>query len=66
MKIINTMKELNKTPESICQWCGQPNHIIWVHGHGQCSVCGYNIEECCKGETCEQPIDQNLTEEEVE
>jgi hypothetical protein len=57
------MKELNKTPESICQWCGQPYNIIWVHGHGQCSVCGYNIEECCKGETCEQPIDQNLAEE---
>jgi hypothetical protein len=21
-----------------------------VHGHGQCSVCGINIDECCRGE----------------
>lgn len=34
----------------ICSWCNQPTIIIWVHGHGQCSVCGYNIDECCRGE----------------
>ena len=60
------MDQINKIPKSICMWCVQPNHIIWVHGHGQCSVCGYNIDECCKGETCEQPSKQNLTEEETE
>lgn len=60
------MKEPNKISQSICLWCGQPNYIIWVHGHGQCSVCGYNIEECCKGETCEKPNEQNLTKEEME
>ena len=60
------MKEAAKSLKSICLWCGQPNHIIWVHGHGQCSVCRYNIDECCKGETCEQQIEQNLTKEEME
>jgi len=60
------MDHISKSPKSICLWCGQPNHIIWVHGHGQCSVCGYNIDECCKGETYEQPLKQNLTEEETE
>ncbi len=34
----------------ICNWCNQPSTIIWVHGHGQCSICGYNIDECCRGE----------------
>lgn len=34
----------------VCNWCNQPSTIIWVHGHGQCSVCGYNIDECCRGE----------------
>ncbi len=37
----------------ICNWCGQPGWIIWVHGHGQCSVCGINVDECCRGEQCE-------------
>ena len=36
----------------ICSWCGQAAQIIWVHGHGQCSSCGTNIEECCRGEHC--------------
>ena len=45
----------------ICNWCGIPSKIIWVHGHGQCSYCGINIEECCKGEVC-QP--QNNSENE--
>lgn len=37
----------------ICDWCNQPSNIIWVHGHGQCSVCGYNVDECCRGESAE-------------
>lgn len=45
----------------ICNWCGIPSKIVWVHGHGQCSNCGVNIEECCKGEVC-QP--QNNSENE--
>lgn len=60
------MIQISKGPKYICLWCGQPNHIIWVHGHGQCYVCGYNIDECCKGETCEQLLKQNLIEEETE
>ena len=39
------------TQPVLCNWCNQPSTIIWVHGHGQCSVCGINIDECCKGET---------------
>ncbi len=46
------MSSKEKSPV-ICQWCGRPAEIIWVHGHGQCSVCGINVEECCRGEQCE-------------
>jgi hypothetical protein len=60
------MDQINKNLKSICLWCGQPTNIIWVHGHGQCSVCGYNIDECCKGENCEQPTELNPTKEETE
>lgn len=42
---------MDNTQQVICSWCCQPSTIIWVHGHGQCSVCGINIDECCKGET---------------
>jgi hypothetical protein len=41
---------MNEKLLRICNWCNQPAAIIWVHGHGQCSVCGINIDECCKGE----------------
>jgi len=40
---------------TFCNWCNQPTSIIWVHGHGQCAICGTNIEECCRGEICEYP-----------
>jgi len=33
-----------------CPWCNQLTEIIWVHGHGQCTLCGINIDECCRGE----------------
>jgi len=39
----------------ICNWCNSHSDIIWVHGHGQCSVCGINIDECCKGEEAHPP-----------
>jgi hypothetical protein len=42
--------QMNNIKPLICNWCNQPSTIIWVHGHGQCSVCGTNIEECCRGE----------------
>ena len=41
---------MNDIQSVICNWCNQPSVIIWVHGHGQCSVCGTNIEKCCRGE----------------
>ena len=49
------MKTQLKEKESLifCLWCGQQTSIIWVHGHGQCANCRTNIDECCRGETCE-------------
>ena len=35
-----------------CGFCGNDSDLIWVHGHGQCKKCGYNIDECCRGENC--------------
>lgn len=37
----------------ICNWCGQITTIVWVHGHGQCALCGNSIDECCRGERAE-------------
>lgn len=34
----------------LCPFCGIPSKVIWVHGHGQCSVCHTIIDECCRGE----------------
>lgn len=36
-----------------CVYCGQQAQIVWVHGHGQCAACGINVDECCRGESCE-------------
>lgn len=49
----------------ICNWCGQTTQIIYVHGHGQCSVCGINIDECCRGEniSCSIEPDKNSESE---
>lgn len=35
-----------------CLYCGMEAELVWVHGHGQCSHCGINTEECCRGESC--------------
>ena len=32
-----------------CPCCGQASVLVYVHGHGQCSRCGTNIEPCCQG-----------------
>ena len=37
----------------ICNYCFKKSHIVWVHGHGQCSNCKINIDECCRGEVCD-------------
>lgn len=49
----------------LCEWCGQPSTIVWVHGHGQCSVCGTNIDECCRGESCQQYPSQIPSSKEI-
>ena len=35
-----------------CIFCGQPEQIIWVHGHGQCAHCKTNAFPCCDGDEC--------------
>ena len=56
---------MNTDHKIFCIWCNQPSKIIWVHGHGQCSVCGINIEECCKGEEA-HPLPSSREEGEKE
>ncbi|MSR37929.1 MAG: hypothetical protein EXS02_03720 [Planctomycetes bacterium] len=34
---------------SFCNYCGVRITIVHVHGHGQCSSCGTNVEPCCSG-----------------
>lgn len=36
-----------------CLFCGKPEQLIWVHGHGQCAHCGVNAMPCCDGAVCE-------------
>lgn len=38
--------------ERRCLYCGQQAPLVWVHGHGQCAACGINVDECCRGESC--------------
>lgn len=60
-------KSLNQ-PDSniiICSWCGRQSAIIWVHGHGQCSNCGYNVDECCRGEANQNLNPENILDEET-
>jgi len=46
------IKNRKSKNRSHCLFCGNKSDIIWVHGHGQCSVCGINVDECCRGERC--------------
>jgi len=46
---------MNDKSVHICNWCNQPSVLIWVHGHFQCSVCGINVDECCRGEEAYPP-----------
>jgi len=36
-----------------CLFCGQPEQLVWVHGHGQCAHCGINAMPCCDGAACD-------------
>lgn len=38
-----------------CPYCGAVADVVRVHGHGQCSRCGTNIEPCCSGASPEEP-----------
>jgi hypothetical protein len=49
----------------ICLWGNQPSVIIWVHGHGQCSECGINVDECCRGKE-DHPLINSLKKAEKE
>ena len=40
-----------KEPKPRCPFCGKPEQLIWVHGHGQCAHCGVNAMPCCDGAT---------------
>ena len=44
--------EAKRQEQPRCVNCGQPENIIWVHGHGQCAHCKVNVQPCCSGETC--------------
>ncbi len=58
---------MNNIQSVICNWCNQPSAIIWVHGHGQCSICGTNIDECCRGEEIQNsPIKKEDKREEID
>lgn len=32
-----------------CPACGADVPLVHVHGHGQCTACGSNVEPCCAG-----------------
>ena len=36
-----------------CPACGQPEALVWVHGHGQCAHCHMNVMPCCDGAVCD-------------
>ena len=36
-----------------CPYCTFKGQWIMVHGHYQCAKCGWNVSECCSGETME-------------
>ena len=58
---------MNDIQSVICNWCNQTSDIIWVHGHGQCSVCGTNIEKCCRGEEIQiSPINKEDKKEKID
>ena len=43
------MSENNDPAAPRCSYCGAALVIVHVHGHGQCSACGTNVDPCCAG-----------------
>lgn len=54
MNSLADSKETKEPAQQVrrCLYCGQHAELVWVHGHGQCSACGINTQECCQGENC--------------
>jgi len=46
---------------SPCPYCGAVAEVVHVHGHGQCSQCGTNVEPCCSGASPEEPMASGVT-----
>jgi hypothetical protein len=42
------MPDLPVNPMLACPFC-LGIELTYVHGHGQCSRCGTNLEPCCEG-----------------
>ncbi|NBQ84077.1 MAG: hypothetical protein EBU10_07615 [Alphaproteobacteria bacterium] len=51
-KQINTAPPSDQQDMARCLFCGQPEQLVWVHGHGQCAHCGVNAMPCCDGAEC--------------
>ena len=43
-------------PLGCCPAYGQPEQLVWVHGHGQCAHCWMNVMPCCDGAVCENGV----------
>ena len=41
-----------------CPFCSARLQIVHVHGHGQCSRCGTNVDPCCSGASPGDEADQ--------
>jgi len=50
----NNNTTLKQAANQRCNYCGSAMQIVWVHGHGQCHNCKVNVDECCRGESCEK------------
>ena len=50
-----TEEQASATPQVMprCPACGQPEALVWVHGHGQCAHCHMNVRPCCDGAVCD-------------
>ena len=44
----------SRVAKARCPACGQPENLVWVHGHGQCTHCKMNVMPCCDGATRDQ------------
>lgn len=45
-----------------CPACGSRRGVVFVHGHGQCTACGENVEPCCGGASAADEADGGAAE----